>query len=378
MWVKKIKNCSIVFLLFTAASCGGKSAQQQQQAMQAPPAVPVTVQQVTAGDAVYYDEYPASVTALNQVELRPQVSGYITGIYFKDGARIEKGQKLYSIDQQQYQANYQQAVANLEVQKTNLVKAQKDADRYHELEKQDAIAKQQVDYADAALEAAKRQVEAAQANVHGVQTSVRYSTIYAPFDGTIGISQVKMGAPVSAGQTVLNTISSDNPVAVDFSVDQKEIFRFTQLQQHSSKASDSTFILVFGTDVYPYPGKIYFVDRAVNPQTGTIIVRLLFPNNKDMLKPGMTGTIRVKNNSAKKAILIPYKAVTEQLGEFFVYVVNDSNKVSQRKVPLGTQIGTNVIVKDSLHEGEKIVVQGVQNLREGVAVKIDSTVNKQQ
>ncbi len=97
-----------------------------------------------------------------------------------------------------------------------------------------------------------------------------------------------------------------------------------------------------------------------------------------MLKPGMTGTIRVKNNSAKKAILIPYKAVTEQLGEFFVYVVNDSNKVSQRKVPLGTQIGTNVIVKDSLHEGEKIVVQGVQNLREGVAVKIDSTVNKQQ
>ncbi len=181
MWVKKIKNCSIVFLLFTAASCGGKSAQQQQQAMQAPPAVPVTVQQVTAGDAVYYDEYPASVTALNQVELRPQVSGYITGIYFKDGARIEKGQKLYSIDQQQYQANYQQAVANLEVQKTNLVKAQKDADRYHELEKQDAIAKQQVDYADAALEAAKRQVEAAQANVHGVQTSVRYSTIYAPY-----------------------------------------------------------------------------------------------------------------------------------------------------------------------------------------------------
>jgi len=253
-----------------------------------------------------------------------------------------------------------------------LVKAQKDADRYHELEKQDAIAKQQVDYADAALAAAQKQVEAAQANVRAVQTAVRYSTIYAPFDGTIGISQVKMGAPVSAGQTVLNTISSDNPVAVDIAVDQKLIYRFSQLKEQAGKGSDSTFRLVFSGDVYQYPGKIYLIDRAVNPQTGTIIVRLLFPNNKSMLKVGMTGTVRVLNH-ANNAVLIPYKAVTEQLGEFFVYVVNDSNKVSQREVALGTPIGTNIIVKDSLHEGEKIVIQGVQNLREGSAIKIDSS-----
>jgi len=372
MRVKNIKNYLIIFSLFIEASCGGKSAQQQ-QAMQAPPAVPVTVQQVIAGNAVYYDQYPASVTALNEVELRPQVSGYITGIYFKDGDKVRKGQKLYSMDQQQYEANYQQAVANLAVQQTNLVKAQKDADRYHELEKQDAIAKQQVDYADAALDAAKKQVEAAQANVHAVETNVRYSTIYAPFDGTIGISPVKMGAPASAGQTVLNTISSDNPVAVDFAVDQKQIYRYTQLRRQG-KVADSSFQLVFGNDIYPYPGKIYLVDRAVNPQTGTIIVRLVFPNDKGLLKVGMSGTIRVKI-VANNTILIPYKAVTEQLGEFFVYVVIDSNKVSQREVPLGPQIGTNVIVKDSLREGEKIVVQGVQNLREGAMVKVDSTVS---
>lgn len=375
MAFNSIKNYSIIFLLFIAASCGSKSAQQQQTMQGPPPAASVTVQTVTTGDAVYYDEYPATVIALNEVELRPQVSGYITGIYFKDGARVRRGEKLYSIDQQQYEANYQQAVANLAVQQTNLVKAQKDADRYHELEKADAIAKQQVDYADAALAAAQKQVEAAQANVHGVQTAVRYSTIYAPFDGTIGISQVKMGAPVSAGQTVLNTISSDNPIATDFAIDQRDLYRFTQLQQQTIKPSDSTFRLVLGNDMYPYPGKIYLIDRAVNRQTGTITVRLVFPNNKNMLRSGMTGTVRVKNNSGRKTILIPYKAVTEQLGEFFVYVVNDSNKVSQRKVPLGTQIGTNVIVKDSLREGEKIVIQGVQNLREGAPVKVDSVVN---
>jgi membrane fusion protein (multidrug efflux system) len=373
MTFNSVKNYSILCLLFVAASCGSKSAQQQ--TMQGPPpAVPVTVQTVSTGNAVYYDEYPATVTALNEVELRPQVSGYITGIYFKDGARVRKGEKLYSIDQQQYEANYQQAVASLEVQQTNLVKAQKDADRYHELEKQDAIAKQQVDYADAALAAAEKQVDAAKANVRAVQTSVRYATIYAPWDGTIGISQVKLGAPVSAGQTVLNTISSDNPIAADFAIDQKELYRYTQMQQQPPKSTDSAFQLVFGNDVYPETGKIYLIDRAVNPQTGTITVRLIFSNNKNMLKPGMTGTVRVRN-SGRRAILIPYKAVTEQLGEFFVYVVNDSNKVSQRKVPLGTQIGTNVIVRDSLHEGEKIVVQGVQNLREGATVKIDSTVS---
>jgi len=368
---RTIKNYTAIILLILLASCGSKSAQQQQM-MQPPPAVPVTVQTVTTGKATYYDQYPATVTALNQVELRPQVSGYITGIFFKDGNKVSKGQKLYSIDQQQYQANYQQALANVAVQQTNLVKAQKDADRYHELEKQDAIAKQQVDYADAALAAAQKQVEAAQANVRAVQTAVRYSTIYAPFDGTIGISQVKMGAPVSAGQTVLNTISSDNPVAVDIAVDQKLIYRFSQLQEQAGKGSDSTFRLVFSGDVYQYPGKIYLIDRAVNPQTGTIIVRLLFPNNKSRLKVGMTGTVRVLNH-ANNAVLIPYKAVTEQLGEFFVYVVNDSNKVSQREVALGTPIGTNIIVKDSLHEGEKIVIQGVQNLREGSAIKIDSS-----
>jgi len=371
----KTKTLSLTFLLFILASCGDKNAQQQMEGP--PPAVPVTVQEVSTGNAVYFDEYPATVNALNEIELRPQVTGFITGIYFKDGDRVKKGQKLYSIDQQQYQANYQQAIATLGVQQTNLLKAQKDADRYHELEKQDAIAKQQVDYADAALASAQKQVEAAQANVRSVQTGVKYTTIYAPWAGTIGISEVKMGAPVSAGQTVLNTISSDDPIAVDFAVDQTQIYRFTQLRQQGSVAGDSTFQLAFAGDTYPYTGKIYTIDRAVNRQTGTIIVRLVFPNNNSMLKAGMTGTVRVKNNSGHASILIPYKAVTEQLGEFFVYVVGDSNRVSQRKVLLGPQIGTNIMVRDSLHSGETIVVQGVQNLREGATIKIDSSIQKE-
>ncbi|MET0393573.1 MAG: efflux RND transporter periplasmic adaptor subunit, partial [Chitinophagaceae bacterium] len=301
-------------------------------------------------------------------ELRAQVTGYITGIYFKDGDKVSKGQRLYSIDQQLYNANYQQAVANLQVQETNMLKAQKDADRYHELDKKDAIAKQQVDYADAALEAAKKQVAAARANVNAVRANVNFATITAPFSGTIGISQVRSGTSVVAGQTILNTISTDNPIAVDFAVDQKEVYRFSQLQGQGGKPGDSTFTIAFGTDVYPFTGHIQLIDRAVDPQTGTIRARLQFPNDKNQLRPGMSATVRVLNNASARSVIIPYKAVTEQLGEFFVYVVGDSSKVSQRKLALGKPVGPNIIVKDGLREGETIVVQGVQSLREGAVI----------
>ncbi|MEO6498141.1 MAG: efflux RND transporter periplasmic adaptor subunit [Mucilaginibacter sp.] len=361
--VKKYIGIAAVVL---AASCSEKKPTPPQ----APPPVKVTVQQVNLADAVYYDEYPATVSPLNQVELRPQVSGFITGVHFKDGDRVKKGQLLYTVDQQLYSANYQQAVANSKVQEANLNLAQKDANRYHELDKNDAVAKQLVDKADAALEVAKKQADASKANIQAVQTSVNYTKVYAPFDGVIGISAGKPGSPVSAGQTLLNTVSSDKELAVDFNLDQKEIFRFTKLMNEKQKPGDSTFTLAFGGDVYPYPGKIALLDRAVNSQTGTIKARLIFPNNKNLLIAGMNGTVRVKNNASTKAVIIPYKAVTEQLGEFFVYVPGDSNKVSQRKIVLGKQIGTNVIVTQGLKGDEKIVVQGVQNLREGAIINV--------
>jgi membrane fusion protein (multidrug efflux system) len=346
-------------------SCGNKQAQQPPAA---PAAVAVTVAEVVSVKAVYHDEYPGILIPLNQTDLRAQVTGYVTGIHFKDGSKVNKGQKLYSIDAQVYDASYQNALANVQVQETNLIKAQKDADRYHELDKNDAIAKQQVDYADAALEAAKKQVSAAKATLRSVQANVNFATIIAPFTGTIGISLVRLGSAVVAGQTVMNTISTDDPMAVDFVVDQKDIYRFMQLQKQSNQKNDSTFTLNFGSDTYPAPGRISLIDRSVDPQTGTIKIRLVFPNPQGVLKAGMNTTVRILNNASEKVIKIPYKAVTEQLGEFFVYVVDDSSKVSQRKIKLGKQIGTDVIVKDGLKEGEKIVVEGSQNLREGSLV----------
>jgi membrane fusion protein (multidrug efflux system) len=362
----KVYTAGITLTILALAGCSPK---QQQQA--APPPVSVNVAAVTKGDAVYYEQYPATVTPLNQVDIHPQVSGYITGIFFKDGDRVQKGQKLYTIDQQQYEANYQQAVANLDVQKTNLVKAQKDAERYHFLDKQDAVARQQVDYADAAYDAAKKQVEAAEANVTSVQTSLKYSTIYAPFDGTIGISQVKIGTAVAPGTQVLNSVSQDDPMAVDVEIDQNLIPRFTQLMQKGNAEKDSVFsiLLADGTQ-YPVPGHIYFIDRSVDPTTGTIKARLVFPNPQNLLRAGITTNVKIKNNTVAPVIMIPNKAITEQMGEYVVYVTIPGNKVTQRKITLGPRINDKVVVLNGLEEGEKIVIDGIQKLRDSSLVQI--------
>lgn len=359
----------LYFFIALAAllSCENKGNQQMQGP---PPAVPVTIATVAPTRAIYFEQFPATINALNQVNLTSQVSGYITGVYFTDGQQVKKGQLLYSIDAQIYQANYQQAVANLQVQEANLQKAQKDADRYNELEKHDAIAKQQVDYANAALEATKKQVAAARANVSSLNANVSFTRIYAPFTGTIGISQVKKGTVIVAGQTVLNTVSTNDPIAVDFTIDQKSIYHFSQLQLDKKVLKDSIFTIAFGDDIYPEPGIISVMDRAVDPQTGTIKVRLTFPNGKDILKPGMNTTVRVKNTAAANATIIPHMAVNEQLGEFTVFVLGDSSKVYQQKVTLGTAIGDSIIVNEGLKPGDKIAVKGIQNLHDGTRVKV--------
>ena len=367
MTYKRLYLFSFLICGIIIASCGDEKSDAAKQ-QQTPPPTPVTITEVKSANAVYYDEYPAAISALDQINITSQVTGYVTAIHFKDGQKVKKGELLYSIDQQIYQANLQQALANLQVQEANLLKSSKDADRYHELDKHDAVAKQQVDYADAALEVSKKQVAAAKANVASLHSDVKFSSILSPLTGTIGISQVKQGTLVNAGQTVLNTVSTDNPIAVDFTIDQKEIYRFMKLKDEGTDPKDSVFTVAFGDEVYPYPGKISLIDRAVDPQTGTLKTRLVFPNDRGMLKAGMNTTVRVKNTAGQKSTIIPYKAVTEQLGEFFVYVVGDSSKVSQQKVLLGRQIGTNVIVMNGLKDGDKIAVEGVQNLHQGSTV----------
>ncbi len=351
----------VVIFAALLASCSADKAK-------GPPPIPVSTVEVKTGDAMYYDEYPARVVALNQVDLRPEVSGYITDVFVQDGQHVTKGMKLFAIDRQQYQAAYDQARANLNVAKANLAKAQQDADRYTDLAKDDAVARQTLEHAVADLESSKMQVAAAEASVKNVETNLRYSVIYAPFDGTIGISQVKLGSAVTAGQTLLNTTSSDDPVAVDCEVDENQISRFNDLLRSSTNGRDSTFFIVLPDQSrYPSPGRLSFLDRAVDPQTGTIRVRVIFSNSKRVLKPGLTCNLRVRASVTATAMLIPHRAVTEQMGEYFVYVVAN-DRALQRKVTLGMNINDMVVVENGLQPGDYVVTEGMQRLRDNAIV----------
>lgn len=348
------------------ASCSVNKAAEQK----GPPPAQVATYQVKPGTAIYYDEYPATVTALNLVDIRPEVSGYITGVLFTDGQHVLKGMRLYAIDQQQYQAAYDQAIANLNVAKANLAKVQQDADRYTELAKNDAVARQTLEHALADLQSTKMQVTAAEATVKSVQTNLRYSVIEAPFDGTIGISLVKLGSAVTAGQTLLNTVSSDDPIAVDCAVDEKQISRFDGLLHSSSNGTDSTFFIILpDQSVYPLQGRLSLLDRSVDPQTGTIRIRVIFPNPKRLLKAGLTCNLRVQATSSMASLLIPYRAVVEQMGEYFVFTVSE-NKATQRRINLGPNISEMVVVKDGLQAGDQIVIEGMQRLRDRASVVV--------
>jgi membrane fusion protein (multidrug efflux system) len=350
--MKKFNLLVTIFLTSFLISCGSNNNKQ-------PNFPPASVEAYTVKKerTHYYNDYPASVVALDQVEIRPEVSGYLTNIYFEDGQHVNKGMKLYAIDQQQYKAAYDLAKANLN-------RAQQDYNRYKELAKNNAIAQQTLEHSLADL-------KAAESNLSIAETNYRNSEIYAPFNGTIGISQVKLGSAVTAGQTLMNTISSDNPMAVDFSIDETKINRFNKLLHQKQSRNDSTFMLVLpDQSIYPYPGHLILLDRAVDPATGTLTARLEFPNKNYVLRPGLTCNVRVLNIDT--GIVIPYKAVVVQMGEYFVFVIN-GKKAAQRRIDIGRSINDMVIVNSGLKPGEQVVTEGVQKLRNGSPVVLASS-----
>jgi len=354
--------------------------------------VPVNLMKVKAQQVLYYDKYPSTTAALSQVNLLPQVQGAVTGIFFTEGGLVTKGQKLYEIDKRIYQANYDAAVANRQVAEGNLTQAEQDAERYEYLNKYNAVAKQLYDHAMITLQNSKNQVKSAEEAVKSAKTNLNYAVVYAPFSGTIGFSQVKMGNVVSVGTTVLNTLSTDDPMAVDFVINEKQLPRFEKLKDTKDQERDSLFtFLLPDNSLYPATGKISVIDRAVDSQTGSIRVRLQFPNPKHLLKVGMSGQVRIHNQDTKPQLVLPSKAVVEQMGEYFVFVATDSlvnnpkmgadsakKKMKsivahQKKVMVGQTIGANVVVKSGIKEGDRVVVDGLQSLHDGSKV---TTANK--
>ena len=347
-------------------SCGSKDGAKQQQAAPGEMAIPVSTvtveQQIVSG----IKSYPATVVPLQETEIRAEVSGYITKIYVADGAFVSQGQSLYEIDRVRYQAAVDQAKANLEIAKANLDRVEKDLQRYQTLAEKDAIAKQTLDYATTDVNNQKAQVQAAQAALITAQTNLQRSIIKAPFSGVVGISQVRNGALVSPGTTLLTTISAIDPIAVEFQISEKEIAEFSAYQ--SGKASTEISVALPDGSIYDKAGRVATMDRAVDRTTGTLKVRATFSNRENTLRAGMNLTTSVKSTSSSEQLIIPFKAVRDELGVYNVFVVNDSSRAEQKIVQLGLKVEDKVVVLSGVEAGQKIVVDGIMNVRSGAKV----------
>jgi RND family efflux transporter MFP subunit len=371
----KITRIIIYFALIAGLlSCSGNSSNRKAEV----PAIPVTVTNASPSKAIFYNAYPANIVALKEVELRGQVSGYITGIYFTEGKEVHSGEKLYEIDRRKYEATYRETQSNVKIAESNLEKVQRDADRYTDLASQDAVAKQLLDNSMTDLKNARQQLDAANSELIKAKTDFDYSLINSPLDGTIGFSGVKIGTLIMPGQTLLNTVSSDDPIGVDFEINETELSRFRQFEKAGILNNDTTFkIRLPDNSIYPFFGRISVIDRAVDQQTGTIRVRITVSNHDKILKPGMSCKVLVLNDYSGQQIIIPFASVLEQLSEYFVYVVKDKN-VQQVKVTLGPRVNSNVIIVKGLSGDETIVVDGIQKLHDGSEITIAKPQNQQQ
>jgi len=361
-------GCSLMAALATACS-GGADRNAASQPLEI--SVPISTEIVSARNVDGIDQFPATVVPLNETELRAEVSGYITRIYVADGATVSQGQKLYEIDHVRYSAAKEQAEASVAIAEANLARVKRDVERYRSLAEQDAIARQILDNAETELSNSEAQLIQAKAALTRATTDLNRSVITAPFAGTIGISSVRMGALVSAGSTLLNTISSTHPIGVDFQVNERVLPRFVSLLGKGVAQDSSLALILPGGNVYPGSGQVTAIDRAIDPATGTITIRASFPNQGGTLRAGMNVNIRNRYALSGERITIPHKAIEDQLGTTNVYVVNDSSRVEQRQVRLGIKIGDRVVVEEGLAAGERIAVDGIINLQQGSKVQTE-------
>jgi membrane fusion protein (multidrug efflux system) len=344
----------------------------------ATPPVPVSLEVAQKETVTASIAYPGNIVPLKETELRAEVSGYVTQILVQDGATVSQGQALYTIDQSRYQAALDQAKSSLEISKSNLERVRRDLDRYESLAAKDAIARQVLDNAKTEWSNAQSQVNAAQSTLSTAQLNLDRSVIRAPFAGMIGISQVRVGALVSQGSTLLNTISSTQPIAVDFQVSESELPSILQMQSNPSAENSEVQLQLTGGGNYPSKGTIVAIDRAVDRSTGTITIRARFDNPKGELRSGMSARIFLNKTFDTPQLTIPFKAVADQLGQSTLFVLGDSSRVEQRVVVLGQKVGDRVVVQEGLAEGESFVVDGLINLRNGSVVEVQKTTQSAQ
>lgn len=359
---------SIALCVVLVPGCASKARGKEQKPAFFPPLV--IVAPVIQKTVPIYQDYVGQTNAVNTVQIRSQVEGYLENIAFVEGSTVRKGQLLFRIDPREYQAAVAKAQAALDQSKAALDKAKRDVARYTPLVRQHAVSQEQLDTSMAVEEESQANVEAAKAQLAQAQLNLGYTTISAPFTGRISEAQMKVGALVQPGSSLLATLYSVDPVYVNFSVSESTYLSFEKKAGSRLLSHLPSVEIILGNNVpYRYKGRINMVAPEVNSATGTLGIRAEVPNPAGFLRPGLFVRVRLMVDEQPNAMLIPAEAVQEVQGVQSVLVVNPQNKVVFRTVTAGATVDKMRVIESGLQPGERVIVQGAQKVRPGIQVR---------
>jgi len=362
-----------------------------------PPPPVVEVAPVQQRDVPIYGEWIGTLTGQVNADVKAQVTGYLLTRNYKEGSFVRKGQVLFAIDPRPFQAALDQArgqlaqaqaqlsqdEAQLSTAEANQLKSQLDVEKYDPLAKADAVSKQdfdnatqtdlankaQVKAAAAAIASAKAQIQVGEAAVETATINLGFTRVISPIDGVAGIAQAQVGDLVSTGSGPLTTVSTLDPIRDYFAVSEQEYLALQKRFSNPDKDHWKLQLILADGTTYPPEGEFYFADRQVNPNTGAIQLAALFPNPGSVLRPGQFGKVRAMVREQKNATLIPQAAVNEQQGSYLVAAVDKDNRVSIRPVQVGERTGTMWVIQNGLKAGDRVIVEGQQNLKAGTTVQ---------
>jgi len=372
---------------FLAASFWLNGCGTKPQAAAAPPTVEFI--EVTQKDVPITKDWVATLDGFVNAQIRAQVKGLLVRQNYTNGAFVSKGSSLFEIDPRPFQATLDQANANLEQAKANLQRAQAqlgktelDVARYAPLAKESAISQQELDDAVQANLAAKAQVEqsnaaieSARAAAESAKLDLSFAQIVSPITGVASIATAQIGDFVSPPGEPLTTVSTIDPILVNFTASEQEYLN--AMKQAAGLGGNEHAVLnrlewqlrLSDGSVYPHKGRFYALDRQVDVRTGSILVKIQFPNPGNVLRPGGFGSVSTVVRVQKNALLVPQRSVSELQGGYLVATIGTDNKVSIRPIKVGAKVDGMWIVNEGLKPGDRVVAEGVQKVREGTVVQ---------
>ncbi len=364
--MRLFRSLSVLLVFLALAACsedksGGAAAQNQAQA----PAPAVVVAPVTSKSVSNSLEFVGQTEAYQKVELRARVTGVLTEKNFKDGAQVKDEQLLFVIDPAEFQAARDAASAKVERSKATILEAKQKLERYKILVERGTAAQASLDEATATEGEATADLAAAEAELERAKLDLGYTKISAPISGQIGSSAVDVGNLIGSDTGVLATLIAMDPIRVIFSISEQDFLDYKQAQQNGEAEKFTPRIKLANDTVYPHDGKWDFVDNQVDPSTGTIGVRVEFPNTDGLILPGLFVNVVLVSADPKDQLVVAQAAVQENQTGPFVLVVDGDNRVEIRPIKTGQRDGTDIVVTEGLTKGEMIVVEGIQKVRPG-------------